>query len=242
MPNSERHRVERGQTIHKIKCQHPNVEWTTIEEAIAGSGTQSVNSLYAGMELDFSLRSTTTDPAETEKEWVYEGDAPRLYLKIRVLREDGSPLANAVYVLTIPPEKPRTGLTEPNGLIRLQAPIPDLAEQATLEVYIPPKEGETQTTTHVWTLWIGALHPARDVKGSVYVPGVQQRLNNLGFEAGEIDGNLGPQTLAAIRQFRTVFGLNPPGKPDSDKADEAFLKRLTEIHDEAKGPDPSDPK
>ena len=40
---------------------------------------------------------------------------------------------------------------------------------------------------------------------------VQKKLNDLGFECGDVDGFMGPNTRACIRAFQTVQGLNATG-------------------------------
>lgn len=42
---------------------------------------------------------------------------------------------------------------------------------------------------------------------------VQKRLSELGYEAGPIDGILGPRTRAAIKAFQRAKGLGQDGKP-----------------------------
>jgi len=44
------------------------------------------------------------------------------------------------------------------------------------------------------------------------VRGVQQNLNSLGYEAGPIDGLIGPKTRAAIRDYQADQGLSPDGQ------------------------------
>jgi peptidoglycan hydrolase-like protein with peptidoglycan-binding domain len=44
---------------------------------------------------------------------------------------------------------------------------------------------------------------------------VQQRLNNLGYDAGPPDGQLTPQTQGAIRQFQSDVGLPASGQADA---------------------------
>jgi len=45
---------------------------------------------------------------------------------------------------------------------------------------------------------------------------VQQRLNNMGYHAGDVDGVLGPQTEAALRQFQQARKLDATGHIDSN--------------------------
>lgn len=52
-----------------------------------------------------------------------------------------------------------------------------------------------QTTTHYDLAW------------------VQRELNNLGYDAGNADGKMGPRTEAAVRAFQTANGLRVDGDP-----------------------------
>lgn len=45
---------------------------------------------------------------------------------------------------------------------------------------------------------------------------VQQMLNTLGFEAGPVDGVLGPRTCAAIEGYRRKAKLTPDGEVSPD--------------------------
>jgi peptidoglycan hydrolase-like protein with peptidoglycan-binding domain len=51
------------------------------------------------------------------------------------------------------------------------------------------------------------------------MPHVQQRLNELGFDAGHVDGFWGPNTQAAIRNFQDSRGLNVTGRIDEKTAE-----------------------
>ena len=44
---------------------------------------------------------------------------------------------------------------------------------------------------------------------------VQQKLNDMGYHAGSVDGVLGPRTEAALRQFQKARYLEPTGHIDS---------------------------
>jgi membrane-bound lytic murein transglycosylase B len=49
--------------------------------------------------------------------------------------------------------------------------------------------------------------------GTAQLQALQQALNELGFDAGEADGLLGPRTQAAIRQYQTLHRLPVDGYP-----------------------------
>lgn len=44
--------------------------------------------------------------------------------------------------------------------------------------------------------------------------GIQQKLNQLGYDAGHVDGAMGPQTQSALRNFQEATGIEPTGTLD----------------------------
>ncbi len=65
----------------------------------------------------------------------------------------------------------------------------------------------------------GHLNPIDEVSG------VQQRLNNLGFQAGAEDGQQSDELKAALMAFQTKYNLNPTGALDA-----ATKSKLQEFH------------
>lgn len=51
---------------------------------------------------------------------------------------------------------------------------------------------------------------------------MQQRLKDLGYPIGGVDGAFGPNTAAALRQFQTAQGLQPTGLPDQPTLNQLF--------------------
>ena len=51
---------------------------------------------------------------------------------------------------------------------------------------------------------------------------IQAFLNQLGFDAGTPDGNIGPKTKEAVRKFQKINGLEPTGEINLE-----FLNKLT---------------
>jgi hypothetical protein len=66
---------------------------------------------------------------------------------------------------------------------------------------------------------LGHLDPIEELSG------VQARLNNLGFFCGEVDGEKGPRTVAALKRFQKKHGL-----PQTGDTDENTLRRLEAAH------------
>jgi len=76
-------------------------------------------------------------------------------------------------------------------------------------IALDSEEGELHIAGHVWPISVAHLDPITTVSG------VQARLNNLGFNAGPVDGKNGPKTKAAVKRFQksrdiTVDGIVGP--------------------------------
>jgi len=146
--------------------------------------------------------------------------------------------------LVLPPLK--------NGLIEVQ--IPPTAQKAELVLLLKAKDtnkppppadpkkpapasapdkanhGDVPVT---WELKVGALNPVMELApDEACISGVQQRLNNLGFDSGAIDGIRGPITTAAVRAFQTLFKLKVDGIPGQKETQ----PKVQEVHDTAKLP------
>ena len=70
-------------------------------------------------------------------------------------------------------------------------------------------------------LWIGSApaaraHGRRFSANTEQVRQVQQKLNDIGYHAGSVDGVLGPQTESALRQFQQARNLDATGHIDSN--------------------------
>lgn len=117
-----------------------------------------------------------------------------VFLRIQVMDRDkplgGKPFTLVVGGVTI------QDTTQPDGTIETRIP-PD-ATTGFLRV-------GTGDDLIQMTLKLGALSPVASAKG------VQQRLQNLGFDCGPIDGIVGPRTRGAVRNFQAKFGLVPDG-------------------------------
>lgn len=115
-------------------------------------------------------------------------------LRIQVLDRD-KPLGNQPFTLVVGGVTVQ-GTTQADGT--LEARIPPDATTGVLRV-------GTGAAVVQLTLKLGALSPVASAKG------VQQRLQNLGFDCGPIDGIVGPRTRAAVTNFQAKFGLAQDG-------------------------------
>ncbi|MCK4629398.1 MAG: peptidoglycan-binding protein [Sedimentisphaerales bacterium] len=107
-----------------------------------------------------------------------------------------------------------------DGLIEVR--IPPTAQKGKLCVRLEAKDtdaagqqepsGNRGEVPVEWDLQIGALNPVMETASNKWcTPGVQQRLNNLGFYCDTIDGIAGDKTKAAIKQFQSKFKLEIDG-------------------------------
>lgn len=122
-------------------------------------------------------------------------------LVLRLLDDDGAPLADADYRLTPAGGEARAGKTDAAGVLRDELPVDVVA--ARLEV------GE-----RTFALDVGHLNPLEDTADDG-VSGAQARLVNLGYRPGRVDGVVGRLTRAALRAFQADEGLEVTGDLDA---------------------------
>jgi hypothetical protein len=128
-------------------------------------------------------------------------------IRIRFLDELDKPIANAKYELVVD-GKTRTGNTNGDG--ELTEKIGTGVKTARLFLGDDRRE---------YTIQVGGLDPVTEIVG------VQQRLSNLGYTPGKIDGINGPHTSAALGEFQADNGLEPTGELDDDT-----IKALQDRH------------
>jgi N-acetylmuramoyl-L-alanine amidase len=151
------------------------------------------NILLPGDRITIPFGTKDVDkPTEQKNKFVLLGEP--VFLRVQVMDRD-KPLGGKPFTLVV------GGVT-----------IQDTTQaDGTIETRIPPDATTgilrvgTGSELVQLTLKLGALSPVANAKG------VQQRLQNLGFDCGPIDGIVGPKTRAAVRNFQTKFGLPPDG-------------------------------
>lgn len=92
-----------------------------------------------------------------------------------------------------------------------------------------PKEPPAQQPIQVeFVIEVGKLNPIQEeAPDTNCFCGVQQRLNNLGLDAGPVDGVDGSATQGALRRFQRLMKIPVTGKPDAETQ-----AKLHEIHDQ----------
>jgi len=166
--------------------------------------------LHEGDIVALPEREAGTKEEKLEPEMIneFETDRPEPNLVLQILDRSRKPRAGVKYQLIL--QDGRDIKSETDGDGKLQAGIP--YEQSTVSLAI----GQVKRT-----LAIGQL------KSGFSVEGIQARLNNLGYEAGLVDGNMGLATSAAIRRFQKDNGLN-----ETSEVTEALWNKLREVYGE----------
>lgn len=197
---------------------------------------RSPNLLYKGADGTGgdTVKIPSPEPKEagagSGKSTPFEIDPTKLFLRLRVLNEDCTPLKNADYELTVedsPKPFTKTGKTDANGQIETE--VPPKAQKGTLSVAVPPPAGQKGAgkTGMTWELEIGGLNPILEkAPDDACLSGVQARLNNLGFHSGPVTGAVSEGLENQIKAFRKMFGL-----ADGKASDAELQNKLKEIHD-----------
>lgn len=137
------------------------------------------------------------------------------------LRFGGEALASAPFEARVGQAR-FTGETDEEGALSVELPVGEGEDLPAVALLLG--EGEE---AEAFVLEPGLLEPADEVVGA------QGRLRNLGYLCGELDGELGELTRAALREFQRAHELDPTGE-----LDEATAARLEEVYREG-GPGPA---
>jgi fibronectin type 3 domain-containing protein len=232
--------------------------WNANEAKLRKRKRTNPNQLYTGPyggkpdELELKVKEGE-QRARSDKFTDYTVQKPGLWLNLRILKDNFEPIADGTdYSLEItdpdwtadgtgwkaPAKKEHPKIA--NGVIKVK--IPPAAQKGALTVRVkaidtdPPGSGEQRANRGdvpvTWDLKIGALNPVGErAPDKKCTSGVQQRLNNLRFNCGPVDGKWGKNTEAAVAAFQKFFEINVD-KGKEGKADpEQTQSRLKEVHD-----------
>lgn len=205
------HRVVRGESLSSIAARYGFFEltlWELPENAALRALRKHPDVLAEGDEVAIPVLRCTSRSAVTGKCHVFRRKGIPAVYRARLLR-DGVAIANADFMLTIDGHEPRTGMTDGDG--RLEVFIPPGGRAGQLE--IPAAELRVRVR-------FGLLDPIDSLLG------VQQRLQNLGYYRGVLDGAVNDAIRAALAAFQKTAGLDPSGA--CDDATRAALEKAHE--------------
>jgi hypothetical protein len=246
--------------ISKLAADYGLQSWKTLWDLNKDSLQRATpNQLFKGKRLDgnggdqikLPPKGKEKESGQTGTFNIFKTKVQDLFIRLRILKDDYSPLADAPYELDIPGDRTHSGKTDSDGHIKHS--IPRGTTTATLTVRVKKEDAEATSPNAsptpdgglageapiVWDLRIGALNPICEPAPDEYcVSGVQQRLNNLNINTGLIDGINGANTTAAITSFQELAGIKEK-VPKSGVSDKALTQeKLRKVHD---GPAPVHP-
>lgn len=206
------YKVRDGDSIPSIAHEHGHF-WETIWDDAANKELRTIrkdpNVLLPKDRVTIPEKQRRDEPIEAEQRHVFERRGEPAELRLQLMIED-QPIAGEPYEITVDGKAYPPGTTDAYG--NVVVPMPSNAKQATLLV-------GNEDEQRVYELSIGHTDPTTGIRGA------QQRLHNLGFLPGEIDGDLGPGTEAALCEFQTATGL-----PESGQLDRETMDRLRKEH------------
>lgn len=205
------HRVKTGESLPLIAQRYGFNLWETIYNAPENAELKEKRPnpyvLYAGDEVIIPDKEIGEESVPTDQRHKFKVLGKRSIFRLVLRDDDGDPIADEPWVLHIREFYDQNGTTATNGLI--EAKVPDNATKGILE-----------TLGDEFILQFGQLNPVTRITG------IQQRLNNLGYAAGAVDGDVGKKTRKALLAFQAKEDLETTGEPDEDTR-----KKLLELHD-----------
>ena len=203
------HTVGKGESATSIAADNGffvDTVWNHGQNAALREKRKTPDQLFEGDEIFIPDKQLKQEDSATgsRHRFKVKGVPAKFRLQLLAL---GEPRANEDYVLNIDGQLTR-GKTDAQGWIKQS--IPPGARSGMLVL---------QGGKEKIPIQIGDLDPVEEVSG------VQQRLTNLGFPAGN-SGQLDDQTKAALRRFQEAQGLQTTGE-----ADAATRAKLKQIHD-----------
>lgn len=204
------YRVKQGDCLESIAYEHGHF-WETVwddshNEALR-QARKSPNVLLPGDRVVIPRRRPKKDPRPVDRRHRFRRRGVPSRLRVQMLFME-QPRSNESFRLDVAGETIE-GMTDNDGWI--DVPISPDARAARLTV----GEGESMTEHH---LQLGHALPV------AHTAGAQQRLVNLGFDC-PVDGDVGPETQAAVAAFQAQHGLQV-----TEQLDDVTRAKLEQAH------------
>jgi hypothetical protein len=217
------HVVEQGEDAVSIAWAYGFSDWEDVwnheQNRAVRESHRSPKVLSPGTELFVPENPKARFDLRTNQPHRIQIEVPTTNLDVRIALVDGRPLANREYALFYRHggrDEVIEGSTDGDGWVRHEK----------LPIDVPWVWVVFRDSLQRYRLELRGLDPVR-VGSEPYITGVQARLNNLGFFAGNIDGKLGPKTRSALRQFQLeVLEEEEP----TGEIDDATLDALEKEH------------
>ena len=212
----QKYTVRPGDCLASIADRFGFRQWKTIYDAPDNEAFRrkrpNPNVLYPGDEITIPDKRVRTEEGTTEKRHRFRLKASHWMFRLQVLDDENRPLDDQDYELWLDGKIFKEDRTTSEGMIECN--LPDGV-----------RSGHVIIAGLRFELDLGHLDPVTRIKG------VQERLSNLGYNVGPIDGEVGRRTRAAVAAFQRDQGLD-----DTGDIDETTRKRLLKAHDNDSGP------
>lgn len=197
------HEVVQGECLSRIAKSYGLPSWKTIYNHPNNADFRQLrpnpNIIYPGDRLFIPEIRPKTENCSTDQVHPFRVVLDKTWLRIVTKDWEFKPIAGQKYVLEVDGRK-YEGVTSQDGLVEHR--IRATADQGKLTVFV---QHEDWTEDYTWEFYLGRVDPITTVSG------VQERLKNLSFDCGPVDGIMGPLTKAAVREFQKKFNLKVDG-------------------------------
>ncbi|MFO7567742.1 MAG: peptidoglycan-binding domain-containing protein [Enhygromyxa sp.] len=200
--------LEQGDCLGSIALSHgfdPQTIWEHGQNAELRERRIDPNALLPGDQLFVPEIEEKHEPVETDTLKTFKLSVGPLRLRLRLTRH-GEPRAGEAYELEYDQGSKFEGETDDDGFV--DQPLPISAKSAILRLLSDGGAGEGEDEGEEYELALGHLDPHDEPSGA------QGRLGGLGYYFGEVDGDVGPKTRAALRRFQAAKGLAVSGELD----------------------------
>ena len=207
-----KHTVKQGECISSIAYKYGFLPDTLQQDSVNSELMQlrdDPDILLPGDVINIPDKRTKTEQVPTDQQQKFVRKGVPAYLTLQLLDDEQEPRANMDYTLTVD-SITISDTTDADGYI--DTSIPPNARKATLVLDI---DGNTEE----YEIPLGHIDPIDEVSG------IQERLHNLGYDCGRIDGQLGDKTSTLIKHFQQQQGLEETGE-----INDATKQKLLEIH------------
>lgn len=208
------HSVVEGECISTLALRygfHPDTIWNDCGNAALKAKRKDKNILAVGDAVAIPARRIAARAVEAGSRVQLRRKGVPEVVRIRFLDGDGNPRVDVPYLAQLAtPDgaEQRSGKTNGEGYVIEKAP----ASLSRIVITLGTEE-------EVYEFLPATLDPVETTAG------VQDRLLNLGYDCGGEDGQAGPLTQRALREFQRDNGL-----PETGQADDATRAELTKQH------------
>ena len=201
--------IQDGDSVIKLSEQYglwAHTIWDDPANAELKKKRTDMNALMPGDKLVIPDKRLKQEKRPTGKRHRFKRKGIPAIFRLQLFVGD-LPRKNQSYRLILGDQELK-GKTDDQGVLQEYVP----AGSFEAELIIGPEESH-------FRVQFGFLRPATDLSG------VQRRLTNMGFDTGNLDGEMTDRTHEAIREFQAHFELKQTGE-----LDDATRDKIEQVH------------